>query len=116
MEKEFNIMEVTSVYINYIKRNTFDKVKAYAEIVLNDQLLIKGIKIVITNEKRYVVFPEEILDPTSTRGQHIVISYANPIKNELREHITQKIFEKFDVDPHNPKNRKVINNINSMDE
>ena len=101
-------MRVTSVTFNHLhNRSSHDKVKAYAKIILDEELIITGVKVIVTDTKRFIVFPEEKINPSKTRGEHIVVSLVNPIKSELRNHITESVFEKFDNDPFNPANKHI---------
>jgi DNA-binding cell septation regulator SpoVG len=104
-------MEVTSVSFNYLRnRPSSEKVKAYAKVILDKELIITGIKVIVTDSKRFIVFPEEKINPNKTRGEHVVVSLVNPITSRLREHITNAVFEKFDIDEFNPVN-KVANEL-----
>ena len=106
-------MKVTSVTFNYLhSRTQHDKVKAYAKIILDEELIITGVKVIVTDTKRFIVFPEERINPSRTRGEHIVVSLVNPIKSELRNHITDAVFDKFDNDSFNPANK--ANNQDSI--
>lgn len=92
-------MKVTSVSFNHLRnRPASEKIKAYAKIVLDKELIITGIKVIITDTKRFLVFPEEKINPNKTRGEHVVVSLVNPITSELRQHITAAVFEKYDED------------------
>lgn len=92
-------MKVTSVSFNHLRnRAPSEKIKAYAKIVLDKELIITGIKVIVTDSKRFLVFPEEKINPNKTRGEHVVVSLVNPITSELRQHITSTVFEKFDED------------------
>jgi DNA-binding cell septation regulator SpoVG len=104
-------MKVTSVTFNHLhNRSPRDKVKAYAKIILDEELIITGVKVIVTDTKRFIVFPEEKINPSKTRGEHVVVSLVNPITSGLRNHITETVFEKFDTDPFNPANKAEINN------
>lgn len=99
-------MKVTSVTFNHLhNRSAHDKVKAYAKIILDEELIITGVKVIVTDTKKFIVFPEEKINPSKTRGEHVVVSLVNPITSELRNHITDAVFEKFYADPFNPINK-----------
>lgn len=92
-------MKVTSVSFNHLRnRPVSEKIKAYAKIVLDKELIITGIKVIVTDTKRFLVFPEEKINPNKTRGEHVVVSLVNPITSDLRQHITNVVFQKFDED------------------
>lgn len=100
-------MKVTNIKINYVqpqedeKRN---KLKGYAQIVLDDCLAINTIKIIVTDTKRFLIFPERQLNRSLTEGTRVAVPLVNPIKNTFRTEITEAIFSKFDSDPSNPVN------------
>lgn len=102
-------MKVTQVKLTYIKpqpeRN--NKQKAWAKITLDHQLVISSIQVIDTEEKRYIVLPERKLDKNVTGGEFVTIPLVAPIVTELREHITDSIFDFYDNDPFNPRNRDV---------
>lgn len=113
-------MNVTSVTFNHLhNRSAHDKVKAYAKIILDGELIITGVKVIVTDTKKFIVFPEEKINPSKTRGEHVVVSLVNPITSELRNHITDTVFEKFYADPFNPINKTVdsdASKVNASDD
>ena len=103
-------MHVTSVRLNYPKPKANTKLKAFAKVILDNELIITSIKVMEKEEngngiKRFIVFPEYELDRTITNGERVIISYVNPIVSSLREEITEAIFEVYDSDPYNPINK-----------
>lgn len=65
----------------------------YANIILNDSFIIRGIKI-LENEKvgRFVAMPSRTLK----EGKRHTRDMCHPINNETREEITSLVFEAYD--------------------
>jgi DNA-binding cell septation regulator SpoVG len=101
-------VKVTNVRLNYVgpKKDKPNKLKAYAKVTLDHQLIINAIKVIDSGQKRHLVFPERVLDSAVTAGERVTISLVNPIVSELRKHMTDAVFEAFDADPANPANEK----------
>jgi len=66
----------------------------YANIVLNDSFIIRGIKI-LENEKvgRFIAMPSRRLRD----GRRAYRDICHPINLEVRENITKSIFEAYDT-------------------
>lgn len=99
-------MIVTSVKLSFVKHRTGgnDKLKAYANIILDGQLIINAIKIIDNGQKRHLIFPNKRREKNADDGASVTISLVNPIVSELRTHITETVLEAFDNDPRNPDN------------
>lgn len=93
-------MKVTSVRLTYPK-DTSGKLKAFAKVALDEQLLISGIRIIVTPEKRFLQFPERKIDRNITEGAEVNIPIVHPIRNDLREHITDEVFAVYDEEQAN---------------
>ena len=67
--------------------------RAIAEIVFNDQLLIRGIRVVEGENGLYISYPFPLHPTTSEDGQ--LRSSVFPITKVLRDHVEAVVFEKY---------------------
>lgn len=88
---DFDCMEVTEVKVNKFKSLPgANRIKGVAEIVLNDQLILRGLRIIEGSVGLYVGFP---IDPFFNGEDLRCI--AQPITRKLREYIENCILEKY---------------------
>ena len=91
---DFDCMEVTDVRISPIKQiEGLTHTKALAEIVFNDQLLIRGIRVVEGENGLYISYPFPFHPTTGEDGQPR--STVFPITNVLRDHVEAVVLEKY---------------------
>jgi len=90
-EQAFDCLAVSEVRIFPFKEGpSIVRVKALAEIVLNDQFIVRGLRIKDGENGLYVAYP---VDPFCTgEGSR---SICNPITRQLREHIENTVLEKY---------------------
>jgi len=101
----FDCICVTDVRISLIKQiEGMTHTKALAEIVFNDQLLIRGIRVVEGENGLYISYPFPFHPTTGDDGQPR--STVFPITNVLRDHVEAVVLEKYN-DTIN--NEKVVN-------
>ena len=87
----FDRMTVTQVMVWPFKESgTLGHMKGLAQIVFNDQFVIRGLRIMDGTNGLFVGFPN---DPFY-KGEDFR-SICNPITRELREHIENCILEKY---------------------
>lgn len=91
-EQKFDVLAVTKVQVFPFRGgpNGFGSVKAIASIVLNDQLVIRGLRVMDGENGLFVSYPT---DPFSKGDDYRNI--CNPITRKLREHIENCILEKY---------------------
>lgn len=91
IENAFDCLAVTEVNVFPFKTNVnLGNVKAIAEIVLNDQMILRGLRVIDGPNGLYVSYP---VDPFfKGEGIHSIVS---PITRLLREHIENSILEKY---------------------
>lgn len=88
---DFDCMEVTEVKVNKFKSLPgANRIKGVAEIVLNDQLILRGLRIIEGSVGLYVGFP---IDPFFNGEDLRCI--VQPITRKLREYIENCILEKY---------------------
>ena len=88
---DFDCMEVTEVKVNKFKSLPgANRIKGVAEIVLNDQLIVRGLRIMDGSMGLYVGYP---IDPFF-KGEDFR-SVCFPMTRNLREHIENCILEKY---------------------
>lgn len=88
-ENTFDCLAVTSVQVFPFKE-TLGRVKAMAVVVLNDQLTIRGLRVLDGENGLFVSYP---LDPFF-KGEELR-SIVFPITRQLREHIENCVLEKY---------------------
>jgi DNA-binding cell septation regulator SpoVG len=95
-------MKVTNVKLSYVKPKGEgpNKLKGYAKVWLDGELIISSIKIIDTGKKRHLVFPERRVDNEGSEPTRV--SLVNPVVSSLREHITSEVLQAYDADPNNP--------------
>lgn len=89
----FDCLAVTNVQVFPFKEGlTIGHMKGLAQIVLNDQMVIRGLRIM---EGEYGLFVSYPLDPFY-KGEDFK-SICNPITRQLREHIEYRVLEKYNA-------------------
>ena len=89
--KQFDCLAVTQVQVYPFKDSpSLGHLKAYASVVLNDQLNIRGLRVMDGENGLFVGFP---IDPFY-KGEDFK-SVVFPITQQLREHIEKCVLEKF---------------------
>jgi stage V sporulation protein G len=86
----FDCLAVTQVRVFPLKDNTFTSLKGIADVVLNDQLLLRGLRINDSSNGLWVGFPT---DPFY-KGDDFR-SLVVPMTKQLREHIENCVLEKY---------------------
>lgn len=86
----FDCLAVTSVQVFPFKDSPLATMKAMATVVLNDQLVIRGLRVMNGVNGLFVSYP---LDPFF-KGEDLR-SVCNPITRQLREHIENCVLEKY---------------------
>ena len=101
----FDCICVTDVRISPIKQiEGLTHTKALAEIVFNDQLLIRGIRVVEGENGLYISYPFPFHPTTDEYGQQR--SFVFPITNVLRDNVEAVVLEKY----HDTINNKKVTN------
>lgn len=91
IDSPFDVLAVTNVQVFPFKEGpNMGHIKGLANIVLNDQLQIRGLRIMEGENGLYAGFPN---DPFY-RGEELR-SVVAPITRQLREHIENCILEKY---------------------
>ena len=91
LDSDFDVLAVTNVQVFPFKEGpSMGHIKGYANIVLNDQLQIRGLRVMEGENGLYVGFPN---DPFY-RGEELR-SVVAPITRQLREHIENCVLEKY---------------------
>ena len=91
IDSPFDVLAVTNVQVFPFKEGpSMGHIKGLANIVLNDQLQIRGLRIMEGENGLYVGFPN---DPFY-KGEDLR-SVVTPITRQLREHIENCILEKY---------------------
>lgn len=88
---DFDCLAVTNVQVYPFKEDPFmGKMKGIANIVLNDQILIRGLRVMDGENGLFVGYP---MDPFF-KGEDLRC-IAQPITSKLRENIENCILEKY---------------------
>lgn len=90
-EQSFDCLAVTNVQVFPFKEGaTLGHMKGLATVVLNDQLQIRGLRIMESENGLYVDYPN---DPFYKGAD--LRSICLPITQQLREHIENCVLEKY---------------------
>ena len=90
-EKKFDCLSVTEVQVFPFKEGpSLGRMKAIAQVVLNDQLVIRGLRVMDGENGLFVGYP---VDPFFKGEDFRYI--ANPITRQLKEHIEECILDKY---------------------
>lgn len=88
---DFDCLSVTNVQVYPLKEDPFmGKMKGIANIVLNDQILIRGLRVMDGENGLFVGYP---MDPFF-KGEDLRC-IVQPITRKLRENIENCILEKY---------------------
>ena len=91
IDSEFDVLAVTDVKVYVFNESAnMDQVKGLATIVLNDQLKIRGLRVMEGINGMYVAYPN---DPFY-KGEELRAGVF-PMTRQLREHIENCILEKY---------------------
>jgi len=88
-KKFFDVLTCTSVQV-YPFKDPAGKAKAYASVVLNEQLTLTNLKIVDGVNGYFVAYP---VSTSNKKDDYRSVYY--PLNKELREHIEISILEKY---------------------
>ena len=80
-------MKITEVRIRKIE--DMGALKADASVVLDDEFVVKGIKVIDSNDKVFIAMP----DKKDKSGRYHEV--CHPIKKEFREKLSDAILEKY---------------------
>lgn len=87
----FDCLAVTSVNVYPFKEGScFGHIKGLASVVLNDQMLIRGLRVMDGENGLFVGYPN---DPFY-KGEDFK-TICNPVTRQLREHIENCVLEKY---------------------
>lgn len=89
-DASLDCLEVTQVKVFPFKEAYGTTVKALAQIVLNDQLVIRGLRVMDGVNGLFVSYP---LDPFFKGDEFRTI--CNPISRQLREHIETRVLDEY---------------------
>ena len=90
-EQAFDCLAVSEVKVFPFREGpSLGRMKALAEIVLNDQFIVRGLRIMESENGLYISYP---VDPF-VKGDDYK-SICNPITRQLREHIENTVLEKY---------------------
>lgn len=91
---QFEQLQVTQVQVFPFKESvSMGHIKGLATVVLNDQLVIRGLRIMDGENGLFVGYP---LDPF-LKGEELR-SITNPLTRALREHIENVVLEKYQAE------------------
>lgn len=86
----FDCLAVTSVQVFPFKDGPMATVKAMATVVLNDQFMVRGLRVMNGCNGLFVSYP---VDPFFKGDDFRTV--CNPITRQLREHIENCVLEKY---------------------
>lgn len=87
----FDCLAVTNVQVFPFREGvSVGKIKGLAVVVLNDQLMIRGLRIIDGEQGLFVGYPN---DPFYKGDEYRFV--VNPITRQLRDHIENCVLEKY---------------------
>lgn len=86
----FDCLAVTQVLVFPFKDSPLATVKAMATVVLNDQFMVRGLRVMNGCNGLFVSYP---VDPFFKGDDFRTV--CNPITRQLREHIENCVLEKY---------------------
>lgn len=94
-------MKVTKVEIKMPKAPQNRRMQCWANVILDDELIIKGIRVYETNVnneiRRWIKLPERQMPFSLTGGEIHNIPIVMTLSKEFFAHITNEIFKEFDL-------------------
>lgn len=91
-----NGIEVTDVVVYPIKNKPEgSKLQAFAKIVINDQFIVNGLRIVEGVKGAFVAFPQEY-----KKADEKSYDIAFPITAELRTYMTEIVLSQYEIALH----------------
>lgn len=84
-------MEITDVKI--FKTNKRGPVLAYANVILDEKFIIRGITLLETKKGRFVSMPSRLLRDKERKTYR---DMCHPLNSEIRTELTEKVFEAYD--------------------
>lgn len=88
---QFDCLAVTSVHVYPFKENpSMGKTRGLANVVINDQLLLRGLRIIDGANGLFVSYPN---DPFYKGEDYRTI--FNPITRQFKEHVEHCVLEKY---------------------
>ena len=94
-------MQITAIEIHYTKPKPGRKyaaLKGYASVTFMDCLVINDIKVIDTEAKQFLEFPQSVFEDRPSR------SIAHPTNSEFRKAVTDAVFKYMASDENNPLN------------
>ena len=85
----FDVLTVTHVQVYPVKESQ-GKTKAFARVVVNEQLQLTGLRVLDGSNGMFVSYPN---DPSYKGEDYRSIFY--PLNKEFREHVEHCVLEKF---------------------
>jgi len=85
----FDVLAVTHVQVHLLKES-LGKTRAFARVVLNEQLQLTGLRIMDGSNGLFVSYPN---DPSYKGEDYRSIFY--PLTKELREHVEHCVLQKY---------------------
>ncbi len=89
VQNVFDVLAVTNVQVHPLKES-LGKTKAFARVVLNEQMQLTGLRVVEGSNGLFVSYPN---DPSYKGEDYRSLFY--PLTKELREHVEHCVLEKF---------------------
>ncbi len=89
-------MEITDVQIFKVENK--GKLLAYVNIVINDAVVMKGIKVIDGPKDKFIVMPSQSL---IRKGKIKTFEYFHPINNEARNLITDAVINTYNEQNNN---------------
>jgi Uncharacterized protein, involved in the regulation of septum location len=83
-------MQITDIKIRPVEGN--DKLKAYATVIFDDELVIHNIKVIAAEDGLFVAMPSRKM----SNGEFKDV--VHPISKDFRELLTEKVVERYNAE------------------
>lgn len=70
-------------------------VKAYADVIIDDSVVIHGVKLIDKNGKKFIAMPSKSW--TNTQGEKISKDMVHPISSSARKEISDAVFGAYET-------------------
>jgi len=85
-----NITDIRIKLLNTPKNNVY----ATADVIIDNELAIHGVKVIKTGEKTFVSMPSEKIESKNKKSYQDIV---HPITQEGREKFTKAVLEKYEL-------------------
>ena len=92
-------MNITKVQIHINKKRDDGPVKAWADIIIDDEFIVRGLVVIeAADSTHYVNMPNKVKkDPSNKSGKELRMDIAHPITEECRQYIEGTVLDEYEA-------------------